>query len=51
MRESYLPPELTRVASVEDLTLANGASNAIDVCITVGPGVTVGVAVPGLMCS
>jgi hypothetical protein len=45
MREPYLPPELTGVASIEDLTLAGGGSSLADVCITVGGGVSVSVGV------
>jgi hypothetical protein len=36
MREAYLPPEVVRVASVEDLTLASGQGALIDICIVVG---------------
>ncbi|HEX3731409.1 MAG TPA: lasso RiPP family leader peptide-containing protein [Mycobacteriales bacterium] len=45
MREAYLPPELIRVASVEDLTLSGGGSSFIDVCITIGGtiGASIGV--------
>lgn len=45
MREPYLSPELTRVASVEDLTLSGGGSALIDVCITIGGGISAGVGV------
>jgi hypothetical protein len=45
MREAYLPPELIRVASIDDLTLAGGGSSAADVCITIGGGITVGIGV------
>lgn len=45
MRESYLPPELTRVASVEDLTLSGGGSSLVDVCITIGGGISAGIGV------
>ncbi len=45
MREAYLPPELIRVASVEDLTLASGQGGLLDVCIMVSPpnGAQIGV--------
>lgn len=36
MRETYLPPELMRVASIEDLTLASGSGALLDVCIVIG---------------
>lgn len=38
MREKYSPPVFTRVASVEDLTLASGAGGLLDVCIQIGGG-------------
>lgn len=37
MREPYLSPELTRVASIEDLTLAGHPGLLLDICISVGP--------------
>lgn len=45
MREAYLPPELIRVASIEDLTLSGGGSALVDICITIGgtTGVSIGV--------
>ncbi len=45
MREPYVSPELVRVASIEDLTLAGGGSSVADVCITIGGGISVGVGV------
>jgi hypothetical protein len=38
MRDQYLPPQVTRVGSVEDLTLASGTGGIIDLCITIGGG-------------
>ena len=38
MRDQYLPPQLTQVGSVKDLTLATGTGTLIDVCITIGGG-------------
>lgn len=45
MREPYLSPELVRVASVEDLTLAGGGSALADICISVGGTTVIGVGV------
>lgn len=35
MREQYLPPQVTRVGSVEDLTLAAGPGGLLDICIQI----------------
>ncbi len=53
MRDKYLPPRLTRLKSVKDLTLASGTGFLVDVCITVGGGhINVGVGVlDGSVCS
>lgn len=52
MREQYLTPELTRVGSVEDLTLASGTGSLIDICITIGGGqILIEGAIPGGVCS
>ena len=53
MRDQYLPPQLTRVGSVKDLTLASGTGLLVDVCITIGGGhINVGVGVlDGSVCS
>ncbi len=36
MREPYLSPELTRVASIDDLTLGASGGLLVDVCISAG---------------
>ncbi|MDT5284924.1 MAG: hypothetical protein QOJ20_6119 [Mycobacterium sp.] len=33
MRDQYLPPQVTRVASVKDLTLAVSQGGLVDVCL------------------
>lgn len=38
MRDQYLSPQLTRVASIKDLTLATGTGALIDICISIGGG-------------
>jgi Tfp pilus assembly PilM family ATPase len=45
VREAYLPPELTRVASIDDLTLSGGGSSLADVCITIGGTTSVSIGV------
>jgi hypothetical protein len=35
MRDAYLPPELMRVASIEDLTLEGNGGLLADVCLTI----------------
>jgi hypothetical protein len=45
MREAYLPPELIRVASIEDLTLSGGGSALADICITIGGTTSVSIGV------
>jgi len=35
MREQYMPPTVTRVGSVEDLTLAGGQGSLVDICLSV----------------
>lgn len=35
MRDQYLSPQVTRVASVKDLTLAGAPGSLIDICLSV----------------
>lgn len=51
MRETYERPEITRVGSVEDLTLASGTGGLVDICITIGVGGVLVDAGSGTACS
>jgi hypothetical protein len=53
MRDAYLPPELMRVASIEDLTLEGNGGLLADVCLTInGTEVTAGIGIINTnMCS
>jgi hypothetical protein len=51
MREQYLAPRVTRVGSVEDLTLAGSPGGVVDICLSVGQlGVSAGISIPGVGC-
>lgn len=38
MRELYISPKVTQIASVKDLTLAGNANTSLDIEITFGSG-------------
>ena len=48
MRDQYLTPQVARVASVKDLTLATGTGAIVDICISIGGGqIQISGSVPG----
>lgn len=54
MKQPYATPELVRVSSIEDLTLASGSGSLVDICLSISTGGNVqvngGVSVPGGSC-
>ncbi|MDT5198974.1 MAG: hypothetical protein QOH34_496 [Mycobacterium sp.] len=51
MRDQYLPPQVTRLASVKDLTLAGQPGLLLDVCISItNLGVSAQVGIPADGC-